>query len=454
MTNFIHSYLSKSACIYGEYCLIENQTKRGGLYLLSLLILYCLAVMSIFPPVRALPIFNYIWPVFVLAWILTVLIESPGYFIRSNFHQLIAYLFFSYAILIAFISGNGFIGNRFLEYFQILIFYWAYRLNEKKGMQQDSVRLLLCLLPVFVFTSILTVTEYVANPNISRTAKKDTLAGIEQMSEGIAGYEFIYFLVFSFASILYLVVNKKSKFASFKKIIWLIILGLIMTNIVLSNFMIALLLMFVSVVFRFLIPKISAKRIIVYTIAAMAIIPFLPEIFLSLIEIFLNMFGSSMNAQRLIELRELLAFGLVELSLGARLDAFNASIQAIISNPIIGIITSDIGGHGEGLSGFGQHSFLLDTFALYGVVFGAMSVYVFFQPLVRQLNHRTEDHSSLPLLMILLCLIFFIVNNMTPSVGFAIYFVFPVIYSYIINVKALKQPMATRRYYNDAPPLN
>ncbi|MBV1911777.1 MAG: hypothetical protein KUG78_20965, partial [Kangiellaceae bacterium] len=242
---------------------ILNSRKRGSFYLISLCIIYVLAVMSFSPPIRALPFFNYLWPFLMMLWLFAVLLSNPRFFTKPDTHQLVTYLFFLYTIFIAFAAGNGFIGNRFLEYFQIFIFYWAYRFNEKNNRQADSVKLIIYLIPVVIITSVMTVMQYVTNPNISRTAKKDTAAGLEQMGQGVAGYEFIYFLVFLFGTLLFIATTKKIKLKFIEKTFLFGLLLLFVLNIALSNFMIALILVFISILFRVFIPKVTSQRILI-----------------------------------------------------------------------------------------------------------------------------------------------------------------------------------------------
>lgn len=392
-----------------------------------------MAVMSVLPSIRALPFFNFIWPVFIFTWILISFLYSPSFFIKPNSHQLVTYLFFIYTISIAYIAGNGFIGNRYLEYSQIFVFYWAYRLSIKKGKLDDCLKLLFWLLPVIVTTSIITILAYASNSNISRTSKKDTLVGLEQMSQGIGGYEFIYFLVFILAPILYLLIDSKIKFSIIKRIFSYLLIGIFVGNIIFANFTTALILLIIIFIIKFMIPKLTSSKLAFYLILALILAPVLYTILLAVIEPVIDLLGSSMNAQRLIEIRELLAYGFIDSSLGARLNAFHTSLTAAMNNPVSGIIMSDLGGYGTALKGFGQHSFLLDTFALFGVVIGVISIYLYFQPLVKLYKIKSYSCSSLPLLMIGLSTIFFMVNNMAPSIGFAIYFVFPVIYSWTLN---------------------
>ncbi len=414
-------------------------SKRSWAQLFALLLLYCLAVLSIFPPIRALPYFNYIWPVLSAAWLCAAIVSAPAFFIRPTIHQFATYIFFAYTISLAFAAGNGFIGNRYLEIFQVAIFYWAYRINEGNNRQDDNIKLLMWLLPVVLMISLFTVLQYIDHPNISRTAKKDTVVGLSQMSQGVAGYEFIYCLVFLCPPLLYLVINSRRRFKLPYKPFWIAVLTLFLINIAFSNFMTALILTLASIVFRLFIPKITSARFLFYIFALLIIAPFIPYFLLNIIDFGISLTGESMNTSRLLEIRDLLDTGLVEMSMDARLNAFQSSYIAVINNPILGLITSDIGNVEQGLSGFGQHSFLLDNYALYGVFWGSLAIYVFFQPLFRQLRVHSQVKFSLPLLMFALTFLFFLVNNLTPSIGFVVYFAFPVIYGWMVTKIAAKQ---------------
>jgi hypothetical protein len=405
-----------------------KEVRRSGLYLISITLIYCLAVMSFLPVVKSLPFFNYIWPIFVAAWLATAIMMDNDFFLKPDLHQVLTYIFFFYTILIAFVAGNGFIGNRFLEYLQLPIFYWAYRINERKGWHRDSVKLLLGLVPVVIFTSIVTLSQYITNPNISRTAKKDTTAGLEQMSQGVAGYEFIYFLVFLFGPLLYLLISKRKQYGFVVKLFLILLLSMIMINIALSNFMIAALLVLLSIIFKLFIPKMTTNRAVLYLFISLVILPVAPYFVVAMIDLILSFSDGSMNAERLLEIQRFLSLGIIDLSMNARLYAFQSSLEAFFNNPLVGIITTDIGGSGDGLIGFGQHSFLLDTFALYGGVVGLLSIYIYLQPLYQQVKFENSESSSLPFLMFLIVFLFFTINNVTPSIGFAIYFAFPVLY--------------------------
>jgi len=409
---------------------VINNEKLGLFYLASLLIIYCLAIMSIFPPIRALSFFNYIWPLLMTVWLLTSFLSSPAYFLKPSRHQLVGYIFFAYVIIIPHVSGNGFIGNRFLELFQILIFYWAYDINMKRGRQKYNERITLFLVPIVIVICVNTILKLSSSLYASRLAKKDTMTGIELMSQGVGGYEFIYFLVFVSASILYLILDKKTNLKAATKggIGALLILSLV--TIVLSNFMLAFLLIIIMLLIRIFLPYLAIKLVIFNFFTLMIVVFFLPTI----INFIISVSDQPMNIQRLIELREFISHGVIGLSSGARLEAFQESVYGIFNNPLTGsVFTIMRSGTGD-YSGFGQHSFLLDMFSIFGVIIGVIGLYVLFQPLIKLLNRSSmRKKISLPFLMLMLSGIFFLVNNLSPSIGFAIYFVYPTIYNFMLD---------------------
>ncbi len=138
-----------------------------------------------------------------------------------------------------------------------------------------------------------------------------------------------------------------------------------------------------------------------------------------------------LNAQRLQEVKLLLELGVVDLSLEARMHAFKHSIVSALAFPNFGLILTS--NDRNILLSLGQHSFFLDTFALYGIWVGCLQAFVFLTPLVRLLSDKTKANLTLSFSMLVLSLFFFIVNNVTPSIGFAIFFVYPVLNYYLMK---------------------
>ena len=80
---------------------------------------------------------------------------------------------------------------------------------------------------------------------------------------------------------------------------------------------------------------------------------------------------------------------------------------------------------------FGQHSQVLDTFALFGIFIGILQLYILFKPFHIYLKDANIYLSSFAEVVVLLFFIQVTINNITPSIGFAVYFIFPTTFNYI-----------------------
>jgi hypothetical protein len=393
---------------------------------MSILTVYCLAVISILPQIRALPSFNYIWPLLIMVWIFFSFLANPLYFIRPSLHRLYTYIFFGYVIVIAYISGNGFIGNRFFEFMQVFIFYWAYEINKKRGRQEDGIKLILYLVPVVTIICATSISRYQTSPYASRLAKKDTTSGLELMSQGIGGYEFIYFLLFVAMIMLYVIAYKGSNIKVIPRVGFMTLLLIILATLVFSNFTTVLLMLSLSLIVRIFFPHVKRYTLLLFLSAISVTTIFLQYIAESVVHLFSLESGLSMNSQRLMELYESLSYSTIGASIGARYSAFSESIVTFFDNPILGAILINI----RGVDVIGWHSFALDTFALYGIFVGALFLYVWIQPLISIVRQKSVNHSTLPVLMLVSSIILFFLNNMTPSIGFVLYFIFPTIFDW------------------------
>jgi hypothetical protein len=398
------------------------------LYILSFLIFFVLALSSIYPPIRALTFFNYLWPLLMFSWIIIAYLARQNFFRQVTTHSIVVSFFFVYTIFIAYLSGNGFIGNRFLEYSQIILFYIAYKFYYDKN---HNIILILLLSPFLIITSYITLSEFFNSSMIARLSKKDTDAGIEYMMNGIGGYDFIYALTFIIIILFFTLFYKNVK----NKLLIFLITLLFLFTVLLSNFTIALILLFIGLLFRIVLPKISYSLLIIYIILILFMLPIVPNIIAFFIDTSIDLFfENSMNAARLLEIKEAILYGIFELSFSERIEAYKYSISALLENPLFGAIFNVIKKTSDGVIGFGQHSFILDTFALYGFSIGLIQVYIYMQPLYIRMNNRIANNSSITMSILVVSFLFLCLNNLTPAVGLVLFFIYPTILDFLTNI--------------------
>lgn len=404
----------------------------GFAYTVSNAMLMILAVLSIFSPFRTLPGFNAIWAMCFVVWVGATILLGRNLLFKTTLHRLMIFFFVFYTVLIAYLCGNGVIGNRFFELAQIFLFYIAFQVNKQLGKERQNMRTILWMLPFLIFTCVMTARACLRNPFAARSIKSGA-EGLDLMAKGVGGYGLIYFLVISVAILLYLLNNKNVK----KSVQWFVffLVALFFVTIALSNFTTALLLTLISIGIRFLLPRMNLNQIALFSITLISGYLFFGLILEVVVDVALSILGDSLNGKRVVEINNLLTRNTTGDSMDARFKAYEKSLDMLAQYPFTGIIINPIERVGSGVKGFGQHSQIIDTFALFGLGIGFLQIYLILKPILSRIQLGTKKTSSLPFVILLNTSILLTINNLTPSIGFAMFFIFPVIHDYMQDKK-------------------
>jgi hypothetical protein len=102
------------------------------------------------------------------------------------------------------------------------------------------------------------------------------------------------------------------------------------------------------------------------------------------------------------------------------------SIEAFKEHPILGLLGSgQLQVSNGSLYGFGQHSYILDTFALYGIVGGTLNLLALAAPFINR--YRIKRDISLDITMFVVMLLLYLVNNASESIALAVTIIYPFI---------------------------
>jgi hypothetical protein len=410
--------------------------KRTLLYKASLLITFMLGLCSFFPPLRSLIFFNELWVVFLISWLLFTFLNNPNFFLKPNKHRRLVYLYFILTVGVAYVSGNNVIGNRYLELFLIPLFYMAYENNKQSGSNHDNLLILKFTAPFILITSFLTFQALLINPYASRSIKISQNLGKVSSSLGIGGFELIYFLVIVYTILLFFIYfNFK-----IKNVTITIITFLLFATIILSNFSTALFLIFIGSIIRVFFNRIYYSRIVfIITLLLIFSVFYQHIIYFFIDNLILINFGDGKNTETLLEVKNYLLDSQSGGAIIGRNETFSHSIQLILENPFLGIINNPISTNIQGqITGFGQHSLILDTFALFGIFTIVLQLYILFQPLLIRLKYNNKFISGFALAILFVFLIQVTINNATPSIGFATFFIYPTLYDLYLKRKINK----------------
>lgn len=407
--------------------------RRTIFYIGGLVMIFFLALSSVFSPIRALPFFNQFWAICIIGWFVFTFLENPYYLLIPSRHRFAIYVYLSYTIVLAYIAGNGSIGNRFFELSQLPLFYMAYEKNKLSGRNKDNILIIKLVAPFVLITSFITIMAYSSNPYISRSIKASG-EGVEYLKQGIGGYEFIYFLVILVPILLFVLfsrnhsVNKKYRFLG-------IGCGLLFgINIVLSNYSTAFFLLILGIFMKLFFNRIKYSNIFFYGLILIIVMISFQPLMTFFLDTLIEILGNSNNISRVLEIKELLLSGDSGISIEARNETFMESFNLFLQYPMFGIVTEPISHNMYGeIIGFGQHSQVLDTFAMYGLIIGLLQFYVYLYPLVARLKYAKGLISGFSLTILIIFLILITINNATPSIGFAVFFIFPTLYDSMLN---------------------
>ena len=400
------------------------------------LIVIILGFIQIIPTIRSLNYFNVIWSILYITWLFLMINKSLKINRISNlFLMFLLYLIFITVIPI--LGSNLSISLRYFELSQIFAFSVAFTTVKSKYYN----KILQLSLIIATITSLITLFEYQTNPFVSRLVMKNS----EEMTDvlqfrGIGGYNFIYSLLFFTIYLLYNKVNWFSNLSKrFNNIIYYSTLLLFIITIFKSNFATGLILLLISIMNRFLLGKeVSIKKIVIVIFISLFIFTTASTIIGVIIAFYENVFGLDTNYNRLLELQSFYNSGIVGTSMESRISSFTNSISLFLDNLIFGIVHTALGVNSDGqINSFGQHSYIIDTFALYGIIIGFLQVILIFKSF--QLNIKLKSKiimSSLNILFVFLILS--TVNNMTPSIGFIVFFILPILEkNKVINIQKL-----------------
>lgn len=413
------------------------------------LVVYYLAVASFFPPIKAFRYYNLSCFIAMFACGIYILMLYPVPFKKEEIHKHMILFFIIYTFWIPYIFGNVIIGHRYMLNGEVIFFYLIYQYNHSYGYDNSSKLIIKLSLPFIVYASIKTLFRLISEPYLSRSIKSHGEYSTMVSLQGVGGYDLIYFLVFIIIFLLFVLLNN----GNFKISIWSqvginLLLFLFITTVIYSNYFTALVIIVVSFFTLVILKKRSIFRKTLLTIVGIFTLSQGKWIFTNITNFLISVLGRGRTAERLISLQvNIFGSGGGENLLQDRTGTLNSSWNALLQNPVSGLVTNKILYQGDYLVGFGQHSQVLDTFALYGVFIGLLYIYILMQPFIRRMG-RNSTLSSLNFAILASTLIVFVMNNNTLSIGYGVFFIYPVLYDYLFERLKLNVDQAEKTSEN------
>lgn len=402
-----------------------------------------IAIASFYPPLRAVAnnkVNVLVVSLCMLLWLMSSVSIAPKFFVEPTGQRLVTFIFVVYAFLVPYLLGNATIGNRYLGCAPVFFMYVVYEFNAYTSRNSSSWTVVKVSIPFIVIALVKTGLALVDNPYVSRSISASDEYAMSLLARGIGGYDFVYFLACVYIVLLYFAVAGTRSGNGARRILSALGCAAAACVIVLSNYSTALVIVLFAPILLCLIRAMSRRKyatLLLVVLLGILLVFVGRQVLVHLLDSVSSLMEYGPNYARVVALKETLLYG-------SRLDIFQdrlallgTSVNAFWRNPILGMVAEPIQIEGGYLQGFGQHSWIIDTFALLGLIPGMMQIYILIQPFSKRLRHGRVCRDFVWAMLFAVLLIAGL-DNPTPSLGFAAFFIFPLSVDLCSNASAAR----------------
>lgn len=327
-------------------------------------------------------------------------------------------------ILLPYMAGNGVIGNRYMALSLVFLGPIIFEFYRENGLLGHLKAILYIVGAFALLTGIITYYNLLTDAYVSRSIKSRGEHSLDLERRGIGGYLLIYFVASVSLPILYVFLSEKRK--RLKKWLFLLLYVFCLAFVVKSNYMTA----FVTVLFCSLLMVflhlvqgrgVRGRLLLFFVLAAFFVAALNFDKLLALLQDFIP----SRIASVIYSGEEGVLQSIFTEFKEDRWPTVAESLRSFSEHPLLGLCFSGRMTYNHGfLSGFGQHSFIADTLAIYGAVFGIALIWIVFRPIR---FYRRERVNALSWAMGICILALYFLNNATESIALSVGVVYPLV---------------------------
>lgn len=415
---------------------MNNRYYYSSFIVLNLL-LFVYFLELVFPPITTIGNSTLICALCLAFWLIISFMSNPDFYLESNIHTSYLLIFFAATIIVPYTFGIGTIGNRYLSLALLPVGPVIFRYYKEHEKLRDLKLIILGLIPFAGTTFFITLTRLIKSPYISRSIKSSGEHSQSLARQGIGGYSFIYFMVVVCILLLYIFLKTRKKTLKFLNA---------------SGFAIGLFFLLKSNYVTALLVALLASAVLFVMHYANSDTGNMPALILSVIGVFLiianlNTIIDTFSEYIPARIAEVLVVedgknifqSVTDEFLGDRWPTMRLSIQSFLKNPILGLLgTQNLSVVNGFYSGFGQHSHILDTFSLLGIIFGLINIFVILRPFKDDDGIWIKHCKPLNVAMLICLTGIYLFNNATASIGLAFTIIFPLVRENYSSKKELK----------------
>ena len=413
--------------------------KNSVFFGLMNIVLFVYFLELVFPPITVYGDTAWICIFCLVIWFGLSFINEPAFYLTLNYHRLYLFAFLFCSIIFPYVFGVGTYGNRYVSLalipFGIIIFDYYKRFNRLRHLKM----VVMSIVPFILYTTLNTLKRLLENPFIVRSIKSSGEYSEELARQGIGSYGFVYFMVVVGVILLYIFLKTANKWMRFS-----VLLGYILTLyfIFKTNYVTALVALVVSsAILLYVYIGQRGKRNRVIMVIAIALGAFL---LLSLDNIVLAIedYLPERLARAIVpEGEQTVVNALFEEFTADRWPTMLKSLEAFRDNLLFGLMgKGEINNYLGFISDFGQHSHIVDTFAIFGVFLGIMIVFAIFAPFKDMNGKWIKEQLPLTVAICVCTVLIYLFNNATSTIAFAITIIFPLVREYYINPSSFAAP--------------
>ena len=358
-------------------------------------------------------------------YIKIALIAGIGFLIIICYNRLrkmniFCLLYCLYLPVISYLAGKATIGNRYMGLIFLPLGGILFDIYYKNGILSVLKKMVLFLMPVVLYVYVQTWRALGKNSYAVRAIKTYDEYSVTMRKMGVGGYEFIYFLAILAIVIWGCVLLKKGLE---KKCLYLVAFFICVLLILRSNYLTALIIVVMAVTISVILLLIQKNKIwggILFFVVGICMI--LHKAIINTLVDFLTKYviTTGKNYDRLLNLRENgLASFIDILESEGRAELYGESVESIRNNTFLGLVFDENGS----IEKISQHSFLLDTFALFGVIIGIAICVIILSNFRKKFFEKEAVVITIP--MLIGTAIVLVGNNLTASIAIAITIIYP-----------------------------
>ncbi|MCZ6828289.1 MAG: hypothetical protein O7F73_01630 [Gammaproteobacteria bacterium] len=359
-------------------------------------------------------------------WMFREALRVRGIFSYASVPVLLAAFYGCYILMIEMLVDDSSTINRHYQVLILLFFLFvqqSYRLNAVAEFN-NLFWIVLLILPIWISTTLL--AQESLGDNVVRLVIRSDDTARELSGQGVGGYSLVYSLLLALPVLWYFSIFPKrvdwSSFTRFSGFPAYLGRALVLANLVLAlllilraGYAIAVALALISLVAVFMGDKGRASNLVfavlVFSVVAALTGLFSDSIVQGLLQISRGTLYENKVAHTLLSLGGQESVGTFEL----RSERYLRSILLFLGSPFWGTLSFD---------SIGKHSAYLDNFAQYGILVGAVFMYLLMFLPIRFLR-QCEKHYGLALAIFIVALSFPMLNNVFGAYGLILFIFIP-----------------------------